>query len=568
MGNKGKRGKRGQSYNGSRSSKGPKRSQGRQNQRGGKRGAAGGIGANQSPRAFGNKMMTGRRKIREGGIALRYQPVIFHRADDYDPKHLSDVMVKNTARKREDSESPSHTEEVTSNTYQNGNADIPQKAVLELTIDTEPPSETGQIPENVMQDDMTPGAEMETEDADAEYFSDTNKIQENVDAPGNEISESDVSNNELDLEESRTQDDVMAVETRTETEDEATEYFSPDESQENVEVLDKEVESLSENDASNNELDLEGSEKGDDNATQVSGERSPALSTSEEELDFDENERWWGGDQEDEEDQMSDLDDEQIYALARMSDNLDNFDPIDYDDGDDDELDFDEVMNELLNGDGLPRGSGDPLKKKPKEKTLTRRQKARKEARDEARAKSNFGRDPELWQKYPEVITVRDVLNEIRLFVATPEPQQIRFPPLDSNANWYVKQIAGLHGLATSSQGSGKQKTVLCARTVRTGPARDLSLLRKLTTRRSTFLRSDKRDSGNRKEKKGGKKKIRDGHVVGQEAAPVSQENFGHRLMTRMGWTQGSGLGRVGAGITHPISATVKLTKRGLGDNS
>jgi len=65
--------------------------------------------------------------------------------------------------------------------------------------------------------------------------------------------------------------------------------------------------------------------------------------------------------------------------------------------------------------------------------------------------------------------------------------------------------------------------------------------------------------------KTGSSSRVRDGHIVGQHATAIENDNFGHRLMRQMGWTHGSGLGRERAGIVAPIPATVKLTRGGLG---
>lgn len=561
MGNKGKRGKRGPSSKGSRNTQGPGRSQGQASRRGGKLAGSRGVGANQSPRAFGGKMMTGRRKIRENKIPLRYQPVNFVRANDYDPRHLNDAMIKDTTQ-TEVGDKPSK-DDFQSSPSPSSVSEIPEKGVFDLKIDSEAVG-------------MNHTREAAIDDHTGANQTTTTPIPENRDyqeMEGYDQNLSHVTVSESDLEVIGADDRQIRQDGLGDQVSDSSDVVEDSDSPSNLDfekiqepVTGEEPEALSgdESDNADREQDLGEPGSKSNSPMSVVGSGTSHLSDSEDMVGH-EGDYWWGEEQE--EDQMSDLDDEQIYALARMSDNLDNFDPMDYGDADDDELDFDEVMDELLNGAGLPTGSGAPPIKKPKNKPLSRRQQARKEARDEYKALSNFGRDPELWQRYPELITVRDVLNEIRQFVAQPEPEQIRFPPLDSNANWYVKQLAGLHGLATSAQGSGKQKNIICARTVRTGPAQDLRLLHKLTSRRSTFLRTDRRDSGKPKEKER-KKKIRDGHVVGHEAAPVSHENFGHRLMTRMGWTQGSGLGRVGAGIIDPIPATVKLTKRGLGDGT
>ena len=55
--------------------------------------------------------------------------------------------------------------------------------------------------------------------------------------------------------------------------------------------------------------------------------------------------------------------------------------------------------------------------------------------------------------------------------------------------------------------------------------------------------------------------------VSSQETA-LNEENEGHKLLKRMGWTEGSGLGVEGSGIIEPIRETVKKDKTGIGSGS
>ena len=55
------------------------------------------------------------------------------------------------------------------------------------------------------------------------------------------------------------------------------------------------------------------------------------------------------------------------------------------------------------------------------------------------------------------------------------------------------------------------------------------------------------------------------GTVVGAEASAISTENLGHRMLSKMGWSPGVGLGATGEGITQPIEAIMRAKRRGLG---
>ena len=55
--------------------------------------------------------------------------------------------------------------------------------------------------------------------------------------------------------------------------------------------------------------------------------------------------------------------------------------------------------------------------------------------------------------------------------------------------------------------------------------------------------------------------------VVSQEVV-LGEENEGHKLLKKMGWMEGSGLGAEGGGIVEPIRETLKNDKTGVGSAS
>ena len=50
-----------------------------------------------------------------------------------------------------------------------------------------------------------------------------------------------------------------------------------------------------------------------------------------------------------------------------------------------------------------------------------------------------------------------------------------------------------------------------------------------------------------------------------QQPQALTEDNEGHKLLKRMGWQEGSGLGLEGGGIVEPIQETVKKGKTGIG---
>lgn len=52
---------------------------------------------------------------------------------------------------------------------------------------------------------------------------------------------------------------------------------------------------------------------------------------------------------------------------------------------------------------------------------------------------------------------------------------------------------------------------------------------------------------------------------VGQNAAPIPEDNKGQQMLRNMGWTPGMGLGPSESGITTPIMSYVRPKRKGLG---
>lgn len=56
----------------------------------------------------------------------------------------------------------------------------------------------------------------------------------------------------------------------------------------------------------------------------------------------------------------------------------------------------------------------------------------------------------------------------------------------------------------------------------------------------------------------------KEGAIVGEAAKPLGAENRGRAMMERMGWSNGTGLGKQNGGILEPITHVVKTSKAGL----
>lgn len=461
--------------------------------------------------------LSGKRVLREERDPLRYQPVEFVRADEaYDPSVVIEKMMRDPLEGEVDPEVL-----ILESDEQDNERRMRQLELAASQIGDVSPQRTPTLSGDQMGSDL-----------DA-VFEDTNCPRE--------------LNMERKLDEELSVDEIHldAISLDSSTADPIKESDESDA----IAFSKREVSDvLSENDSSDEDA--------------VDSDRRNSPSTSEDFIDSP-----GRSDNESLGSEMDDFDEADMSLLQRFamrdfegygSDVFDESDGMESDEADD-------LIQQLIEGTVDFSSYEVPATRKRTTKKTSVRRKERRKARELERL-TNFGKDPELWQKYPERISIQDVLQEISCFSLSDPLQEIRFPPLDHNANNYVKEIARLHGLTTYMQGRATLKCVVVARTSRTGPVRDFAKLRSLLSRRQLFTRVDLNVGKDNSRQKNARNsaRVRDGQIVGHQAESISSDSFGHRLMTMMGWKEGTGLGMNNAGITAPISAKVKLTKVGI----
>ncbi|KAL7747881.1 squalene synthetase-like protein [Sorochytrium milnesiophthora] len=148
--------------------------------------------------------------------------------------------------------------------------------------------------------------------------------------------------------------------------------------------------------------------------------------------------------------------------------------------------------------------------------------------------------------------------------------------------------MAYYYGLTTKSLGSGTQKAMQITRNARTslptrdGQAKIGAIIKEATERCSTDYwkpHGSKKDKYAKHEGKHNKKKksgagssaaptqiLAHGMVVGEGAAPIHDNNVGHRMLRLMGWTPGEALGQSAQqGLLTPLEAVIRGRRRGLG---
>lgn len=156
--------------------------------------------------------------------------------------------------------------------------------------------------------------------------------------------------------------------------------------------------------------------------------------------------------------------------------------------------------------------------------------------------------------------------------------EQLPLPAMEKRLRKAVHIIAHAYGLQTKSTGAGKRRHPILYKTKHSHQLpsvfeRDRVVIAAKRAVGSGQL-ATKRTSGRHGTKEssfagaGGStgQRLRDGDIVGGDAAELNHTNRGRTMLEKLGWTTGQGLGVHGnQGIATPLFATVKTTKYGLG---
>ena len=218
------------------------------------------------------------------------------------------------------------------------------------------------------------------------------------------------------------------------------------------------------------------------------------------------------------------------------------------------------------------------------------KKRAKKVEREELRAQGllgSAGRDgkADLSQKYLEGMTVAQIHEELRIFLQDDGKKSRPFPPMDKTDRRALHEIANALNLSSKSVGGGKNRFPVLYKTSYTLEY-DESTFDRITYASSRgFLKNSARTKGKKAAKLSrfaangngnkfrasragaamGAVSLRNGEIVGAGAAAIGKENFGHKLMSKMGWMEGTALGRAGEGLIVPVEQVMRTGKAGLG---
>ncbi|KAF9550646.1 hypothetical protein EC957_011961 [Mortierella hygrophila] len=178
--------------------------------------------------------------------------------------------------------------------------------------------------------------------------------------------------------------------------------------------------------------------------------------------------------------------------------------------------------------------------------------------------------------------------DHIKEFVNNRSKVSLELPPLAKALRRRVHLLCEQYNLRSQSVGSGKNRFPVLLRTEKTkmpqvpidlrkfmnagfGPRVQAEFDNRWDRKKGgggNHRRDGKRGGGhgndNNKDPKDSARAVT-GSVVGGTASEISKENVGHRMLAKMGWSPGVGLGASGDGITKPIEAVVRAKRRGLG---
>ncbi|GAB7337383.1 hypothetical protein MBLNU457_g2730t1 [Dothideomycetes sp. NU457] len=212
---------------------------------------------------------------------------------------------------------------------------------------------------------------------------------------------------------------------------------------------------------------------------------------------------------------------------------------------------------------------------------------AKKAEREEMRAMGLLGRGHkkgkvDMNARYNEGMDMVHLRLEVREFLETEGDDSKAFPPMDKTARKVLHHVAQRFNLKSSSRGAGKKRFTVFTKTQRTlewdeslwgsfASGNDRAFLPNMRTsgKRGGQLKSKRAGGGGG----GGSAAVtyRHGEVVGGMAPEIAENNFGRRLMEKMGWSKGMALGNqenVEGRLLEPVAARIKSGRGGLGEEN
>ncbi|KAJ9102548.1 hypothetical protein QFC21_002949 [Naganishia friedmannii] len=162
---------------------------------------------------------------------------------------------------------------------------------------------------------------------------------------------------------------------------------------------------------------------------------------------------------------------------------------------------------------------------------------------------------------------------EIRKFIRDSGKTTMTLPPMEKFSRKRVHELASCYSLKSQSKGKGRGRFPILIKTSFSSVEvneHKINQIVGINTPGKFFKAKYGSNSGKgpslpgNASRSGAAVRHNEGDAVGHGASAIGSENMGHRLLSKMGWSQGDRIGLSG-GLEAPIVAFVKTTKLGLG---
>ena len=185
--------------------------------------------------------------------------------------------------------------------------------------------------------------------------------------------------------------------------------------------------------------------------------------------------------------------------------------------------------------------------------------------------------DNDLSVKYDYSLHIKEIKQEFETFLHDVSRDTMSFPPLDPHGNKTINKLSSCYNMrCTRCGGNGLQMYMKVAKTRKTFHyLPDYNQIAYIMRQRPVFKRSDVKsrtkeeiaETDGKKSRRGpiNEAYVKEGDLVGAKAPEIGTNNIGRKLLEKLGWVKGEGLGAHGnKGISEPLMATVKKSKTGL----
>ncbi|KAL5597064.1 hypothetical protein BROUX41_006269 [Berkeleyomyces rouxiae] len=193
---------------------------------------------------------------------------------------------------------------------------------------------------------------------------------------------------------------------------------------------------------------------------------------------------------------------------------------------------------------------------------------ARKKKRELLRAQGLLGKSAspgDLFSKYPSGMQFHEISNELQGFLSS-DHEQLTFPPMAPAFRKGLHEIAHKLILVSKSTGKGnlRQTTFYKRANTTTSQSRFRHVMMEMG-RRHFKVKTASLAGTIRSSKSVNEARYQDGEIVGALLPELGNDNRGHNLLKKMGWSRGTALGTVeNKGILEPVMQKMKSSRAGL----